>query len=234
MNNHWGFRIKKLREDRNWIQADVAEMSGLSRALIARIETGSFASCTSNTLKALAKVFEMTEGDLAKYIYDTQPSQPKLNNEILGKIESLTRELSAINADEEEIAFIELKDYGSVPAGYPCDFIQEVEQTLRIPKVVLGKDSPKDYFIVHASGDSLKDDGIRDGDILLIKKFTEFIPGKIYVINVQGQCTVKHLYKTEDGKARLVPANDSFPEMTFNEVQIIGRLKRAVKFREFD
>lgn len=50
-----GFRIKELREEKNWSQSVLAEKSGVSRNLIARLESGEFTFTTTDTLLKLAK-----------------------------------------------------------------------------------------------------------------------------------------------------------------------------------
>ena len=50
-----GFRIKKLREEKNWTQKELALESGVSQNLIARLESGSLRSTSTDTLFKLAK-----------------------------------------------------------------------------------------------------------------------------------------------------------------------------------
>ena len=50
-----GFRIKELREEKNWSQSVLAEKSGVSRNLIARLESGELTFTTTDTLLKLAK-----------------------------------------------------------------------------------------------------------------------------------------------------------------------------------
>lgn len=50
-----GFRIKELREEKNWSQSVLAEKSGVSRNLIARLESRELTFTTTDTLLKLAK-----------------------------------------------------------------------------------------------------------------------------------------------------------------------------------
>lgn len=50
-----GFRIKELREEKNWSQCVLAEKSGVFRNLIARLESGELTFTTTDTLLKLAK-----------------------------------------------------------------------------------------------------------------------------------------------------------------------------------
>ena len=50
-----GFRIKELREEKNWSQSVLAEKSGVSRNLISRLESGELTFTSTDTLLKLAK-----------------------------------------------------------------------------------------------------------------------------------------------------------------------------------
>jgi len=58
--------VRKLREQRNWSQEQLATMTGLSTRTIQRIESGNKASLES--LKSLAAVFEVDISTLTKEI----------------------------------------------------------------------------------------------------------------------------------------------------------------------
>lgn len=59
-----GFRIKELREEKGWSQSVLAEKSGVSRNLIARIESGELTCTTTDTLLKLAKAFGKKVNDI--------------------------------------------------------------------------------------------------------------------------------------------------------------------------
>lgn len=59
-----GFRIKELREEKSWSQSVLAEKSGVSRNLIARIESGELTCTTTDTLLKLAKALEKKVSDI--------------------------------------------------------------------------------------------------------------------------------------------------------------------------
>lgn len=59
-----GFRIKELREEKKWSQSVLAEKSGVSRNLIARIESGELTSTTTDTLLKLAKALGKKVNDI--------------------------------------------------------------------------------------------------------------------------------------------------------------------------
>ena len=59
-----GFKIKELREKENLSQAELAQKSGVSQNLIARLETGELKSCSTNTLEKLAAALETSVNNL--------------------------------------------------------------------------------------------------------------------------------------------------------------------------
>ena len=59
------FRIKELREEKGWTQEELAIKSGVSRNLIARLESGSLNSTSTDTLFKLADAL----GTKAKYLF---------------------------------------------------------------------------------------------------------------------------------------------------------------------
>ncbi len=83
---------------------------------------------------------------------------------------------------------------------------------MQIPAEITAGLDKKKLIVLHVSGESLIQDDIHDGDMVLVERHAPFIEGKIYAINAHGQCTIKHLHRTQDDKARLVPANHDFPE----------------------
>lgn len=54
------FKIKELREKRKLSQAELAELSGVSRPTISRLESGEDVVINSRTLEKLAKALEVS------------------------------------------------------------------------------------------------------------------------------------------------------------------------------
>lgn len=58
------YKIKELRENMKISQEELAEKSGVSRALISGLETGNMKETSTVTLKKLAKFFNIKVSDL--------------------------------------------------------------------------------------------------------------------------------------------------------------------------
>lgn len=92
-------------------------------------------------------------------------------------------------------------------------------------------DDPEETFLVYASGDSMRDAGIRDGDLMLVNRRMKPSNGKIVVAAVDGQVTVKYLIM-KNRKAYLMPANPAFDEIPIDPehgVVIWGVVTRSIQ-----
>lgn len=90
---------------------------------------------------------------------------------------------------------------------------------------------PLATFFWQVSGQSMREAGIDDGDILVVNRALTPVHGHIVVAQVDGDFTVKKLH-SRAGKIKLIPANPTFPELTFKEGQqliICGVVTSAIK-----
>ena len=64
-------------------------------------------------------------------------------------------------------------------------------------------------YVLKVDGDSMKDDGIIDGDYIVVKKNNIAKPGETIVAIVNGEATLKKFYIGENG-VELHPRNDNY------------------------
>ncbi len=95
---------------------------------------------------------------------------------------------------------------GEVAAGKPLE-MYSVEETLDVPESLW---QGRKVFALRVRGQSMVDAGIRDGDYLIVEPADTADDGRTVVAEVDGQVTVKKLYRSAGGQVRLQPAN---PEM---------------------
>ena len=86
---------------------------------------------------------------------------------------------------------------GSVPCGSPEYEEENVEEYVSLPTAIFGKG---DFFILRASGDSMIEAGIDDGDLVVIRKQVFADDGDIIVALVDNQNTLKRLYHDNKNK----------------------------------
>ncbi len=91
--------------------------------------------------------------------------------------------------------------------------------------------NPSTTFLVRATGESMIEAGIRDGDLLVVDRSVEPSNGKIIIAAVDNQFTVK-FFRMKDNKLWLMPANKDFsPIAVSNErgVVILGVVTSSIQ-----
>jgi repressor LexA len=96
---------------------------------------------------------------------------------------------------------------GSVPAGNPITAIENIESEIAVDTSFLPKGA--ETFTLRVSGNSMKDAGILDGDLVMVRKQQTAQKGDIVVAIVNGEATVKR-YMPTDNKILLLPENEEF------------------------
>lgn len=94
-----------------------------------------------------------------------------------------------------------------VPAGFPSPADDHIEGDLDLNQHLVKH--PTATFFVKASGDSMIKAGIHSGDILVVDRSLEPKHGKIVIAAIEGQLTVKRLYK-KGSRIALFPENDDY------------------------
>lgn len=117
------------------------------------------------------------------------------------KNNKLTRGIELRKEDE----FIKIPLVGSIAAGQPIETIEDREESIAISKNKLPRSG--EFFALKVMGDSMIDENINDGDIVLIKKQCFASNGeKIVALIDNREATLKSFYK-ERSQIRLQPAN---------------------------
>jgi repressor LexA len=108
---------------------------------------------------------------------------------------------------------------GIVAAGVPKEAI-EIPESIEVPENFLGRGN---NFALRVRGDSMIDDGIRDGDILIISRQPHAGNGQTVVALVHGEATVKRFYLHGE-EIELRPANSEMEpiHVPAGNVQIVG------------
>ena len=110
---------------------------------------------------------------------------------------------------------------GRIAAGQPIEALQNPE-TISLADFV----QSRDVFVLEVGGDSMQDEGILDGDYVLVEKTKVAHNGDIVVALVEGsETTLKRFYKEGDN-IRLQPSNANMDPIIRHAsvVQIQGRV----------
>ncbi len=119
---------------------------------------------------------------------------------------------------------------GTVPAGVPIDAVENIEGELALDLSFL---PAGDSFVLRVDGDSMKDAGIYNGDMVLVRKQTVAHTGDIVVALINNEATVKR-YFPEGRQVRLQPENEDFEPIIVNRSsgefrlagKVVGLLRR--------
>lgn len=114
---------------------------------------------------------------------------------------------------------------GLIRAGYPAPVEGSLGDSIDFYEYLL--DMPGDIFSLTVRGDSMREEGINDGDIVIVEKDAIPRDGDIVAANVDGEWTVKYL-KHKDGRIYLIPANPSYPVIKPRESLVIGGVVASV------
>ena len=107
---------------------------------------------------------------------------------------------------------------GTVQAGFPSPAEDLGAQRIDLTQLLI-KHSQATYFL-RASGHSMTEAGIFDGDILVIDRAIKPRNTHIVVAIVDGEFTVKQLYQRA-GRMKLKAANPTYPDITPKDGQTI-------------
>ena len=119
---------------------------------------------------------------------------------------------------------IQVPIIGTVAAGKPRLAVEDVEDVFPLPTDFISGDG----FILEVRGDSMIDDGIHDGDYVVVRRQQTADNGETVVAMIESEATVKRFYK-EKQRIRLQPANKRMKPMYFDDVQIAGTVVGLVR-----
>ncbi|OPZ07803.1 MAG: LexA repressor [candidate division BRC1 bacterium ADurb.BinA292] len=105
---------------------------------------------------------------------------------------------------------------GEVAAGLPIEAIENPEY-IDVPRELVGR---RESFVLRVRGDSMIDDGIRDGDLLVVESRRTALPGQTVVALIDGaEATVKRFYP-EGEIVRLQPANETMSPLRYPAARV--------------
>ena len=107
---------------------------------------------------------------------------------------------------------MELPLLGIAAAGWPIE--AALDEKVSVPDDLVRK---PESFALKVSGDSMRDDGILDGDLVIVESRSVADNGETVVAVINGGATIKRFYRERGGRIRLQPANDSVAPMICGE-----------------
>ena len=115
---------------------------------------------------------------------------------------------------------------GTIDAGKPIEAIR-TNETIDIPRDMMGKKT----FALRVRGESMIDDGILDGDYVIIEQTAAARNGDIVVALVDNENATLKRYYNEKSQIRLQPANRAMSPMRFakKRITIQGKVQGVIR-----
>ena len=119
---------------------------------------------------------------------------------------------------------------GSVPAGAPMLAEENIERYVPVPTYLLRSGR---HFLLRVKGDSMKNAGILNGDLVIVRSQSEADLGDVVVALMNGEATVKRL-AAKEGQRYLKPDNpqyaDIYPETEWRiQGKVVALLRESVE-----
>lgn len=95
---------------------------------------------------------------------------------------------------------------GRVAAGLPIGLAHEADESLLIDRALF---RTRPDYLLRVKGDSMRDDGILDGDLVAIKQASTAENGQTVVARIDGEITIKRLKLMRSG-IKLLPRNPDY------------------------
>ena len=115
-----------------------------------------------------------------------------------------------------------------VPASFPSPAEDYLESELDLSEYLV--ENKAATFMMRVEGDSMKDAGILDGDLLVVDRAAKPVNGSVVVVAVNGEYTVKRLRRGPDC-VWLDPANPKYQPLCVSigeELHVFGVVKHAI------
>jgi repressor LexA len=142
------------------------------------------------------------------------PSKPRA-------IELLDRAVgSAVDSVRNIVRPESLPLLGSVAAGQPILAEENVEEYVPVPSLAGGSDGD---YLLRIRGESMKDAGIVEGDLVVVHHQDTAQQGDIVVALLGEEATVKRYFRESD-HIRLQPENETMEPIRTKEVKVLGRV----------
>lgn len=181
------------------------------------------ANGTAPTLKKIAEAIGVSS--LATVHEHLQALEEK------GLIKRKTGKARSMELTESELHYthegFEVPILGFIAAGQPIQVFTDPNATMNIPKAMAS--GKKRTYVLQVRGESMIEDGILDGDHVVVEQTESAENGQIVVALLDnGMATLKRYFK-EATRIRLEPANAKMQPIFVKNVRIQGKLVGLIR-----
>ena len=130
-------------------------------------------------------------------------------------------------APKKNLQVVEIPIIGTIAAGQPIEAVEVPDETITLSRNEVSRFGK--YYALRVAGNSMVDEGIFDGDIVVIKKQETANNGQTVVAIIdQNEATLKKIY-IEKNQFRLQPANPDLFPIYRKEVKIRGIVVKIIR-----
>lgn len=191
-----GERIRTLRRDAKLTQEDLARKVGTTKQNIYKYEKGIITNLPIDRLEALASALDTSPAQLMGWDDpDDSPYAGLANVMPMPK----TRYVPIL---------------GTVACGLPILAEENLDGYAAVPEDVHAD------FCLRCAGDSMIGARIFDGDMVYIKKTSECRDGDICAVLIEGDATLKRVYRIGASMLELRAENPTFPILRYSGDQL--------------
>lgn len=126
---------------------------------------------------------------------------------------------------EESLDSMEIPLMGLIAAGSPIEPIENPEP-IKVPKSMVSKRG--DYYALKVKGDSMIEDGILDGDTVVIKSQPTAEDGETIVAITEDGATLKR-FRNQNGTPVLEPRNTNYEIIKPKKLEIRGKFVGLIR-----
>jgi len=167
----------------------------------------------SPTLEEIARFFSVSKITIYEHVAALEKKVA------LRKSKNRARSIELISSEEREtLSRFKVPVLGKIAAGQPIEAVETAEQ---FDVSSLFPDN-KECFLLKVTGDSMIDDQIADGDLVLVEKRSSPRNGEIVVAIINdNEATLKRFFREKD-RIRLQPANPTMGPIYAEKVKVRG------------
>jgi len=170
------------------------------------------------SLEEIKKKFKLASVSTAHYYISKLQDAGFLNKE-----HNQPRAVSTVKTKQT----VEIPILGAIAAGMPIEAIEIPDETVTITRDEIGKSGK--HYALRVQGSSMIEEGIFDGDIVVIRKQDVAENGQTVVAVIDdNEATLKKLYR-ENGRFRLQPANPTLFSIYRDEVEVRGVVVKIIR-----
>jgi len=143
-----------------------------------------------------------------------------------GYLEKDERKERGLYLPKKRKQYLEIPLVGQIACGHPIEAIEEKEEVI---KVAREQSLRGNLYALRAKGDSMINEGVFDGDIIIAKKQSTADNGDTVVAIIDdNKATLKKIY-IENNKIRLQPANPKYEPIYRKEAEIRGVVVKIIR-----